>query len=125
MTVTQGFDPSTSSGTEEVSDVESTTAPADDAGAGIDVPAAPEAEAEDAAVSDEPDRETLAADAPVEDEPVEDVTAEDAVADDAPAEDEPVADALQEFRDRLHSQIGDWYVVHTYSGMEKRVKSNL
>ncbi len=46
-------------------------------------------------------------------------------AEDAPAEDEPVADALQEFRDRLHNQIGDWYVVHTYSGMEKRVKSNL
>lgn len=35
------------------------------------------------------------------------------------------ADPLQEFRDRLHSQIGDWYVVHTYSGMEKRVKANL
>ncbi|HWV27835.1 MAG TPA: transcription termination/antitermination protein NusG, partial [Aeromicrobium sp.] len=25
----------------------------------------------------------------------------------------------------LYSQIGDWYVVHTYSGMEKRVKANL
>jgi transcriptional antiterminator NusG len=44
---------------------------------------------------------------------------EDEVADEAPV------DALQEFKDRLHSQIGDWYVVHTYSGMEKRVKSNL
>ncbi|MFZ0142667.1 MAG: transcription termination/antitermination protein NusG, partial [Aeromicrobium sp.] len=30
-----------------------------------------------------------------------------------------------EFRELLHSQIGDWYVVHTYSGMEKRVKANL
>jgi len=51
----------------------------------------------------------------------------DEVADDAEADDaeEPVVDALQEFKDRLHSQIGDWYVVHTYSGMEKRVKSNL
>jgi transcription termination/antitermination protein NusG len=35
------------------------------------------------------------------------------------------ADPLEEFRERLHSQIGDWYVVHTYSGMEKRVKANL
>lgn len=45
---------------------------------------------------------------------------------DAEASDEPeVPAALQEFRDRLYSQFGDWYVVHTYSGMEKRVKANL
>jgi|SRR5665811_1758465 len=35
------------------------------------------------------------------------------------------ADALAEFRERLHSQFGDWYVVHTYSGMENRVRTNL
>jgi len=48
-------------------------------------------------------------------------------ADDEQGEDDeaPVPAALQEFRDRLYSQIGDWYVVHTYSGMEKRVKANL
>jgi len=43
----------------------------------------------------------------------------------AEAADEVVPDALQEFRDALYSQPGDWYVVHTYSGMEKRVKANL
>ena len=53
-----------------------------------------------------------------------DVESEDAV-DGAEAEEAPVADALQEFKDRLYTQFGDWYVVHTYSGMEKRVKSNL
>lgn len=129
--MTQGFE-------ENVDEaLETSEASADDAGAGIDAPAAPEADAEDAAVVDEPTEETIAPDAPVEavvdDEPTEDVAAEDAVeaADDsvadesAAADDEPVADALQEFRDRLHNQIGDWYVVHTYSGMEKRVKSNL
>jgi transcription termination/antitermination protein NusG len=43
-----------------------------------------------------------------------------------PVETDPAeADPLEEFRERLHSQIGDWYVVHTYSGMEKRVKANL
>ena len=42
-----------------------------------------------------------------------------------PAEVEQAQDALAEFRERLHSQFGDWYVVHTYSGMEKRVKANL
>ncbi len=127
--MTQGFE-------ENVDEaLETSEASADDAGAGIDAPAAPEADAEDAAVVDEPTEETIAPDAPVEsvvdDEPAEDIAAEDVVADEpaaddaAPAEDEPVADALQEFRDRLHNQIGDWYVVHTYSGMEKRVKSNL
>jgi len=34
-------------------------------------------------------------------------------------------DPLQEFRDTLWSQPGDWYVVHTYSGMENRVKANV
>jgi transcriptional antiterminator NusG len=34
-------------------------------------------------------------------------------------------DPLEEFRSALRSKIGDWYVVHTYSGMENRVKSNL
>ena len=33
--------------------------------------------------------------------------------------------ALEELRQRLRSQPGDWYVVHTYSGMENRVKQNL
>jgi transcriptional antiterminator NusG len=33
--------------------------------------------------------------------------------------------ALEEFRADLRSKIGDWYVVHTYSGMENRVKQNL
>ncbi|MEU4607791.1 transcription termination/antitermination protein NusG [Kribbella sp. NPDC023972] len=42
-------------------------------------------------------------------------------------EDEPEepGDPLEELRSRLRSQIGDWYVVHTYSGMENRVKGNL
>jgi transcriptional antiterminator NusG len=32
---------------------------------------------------------------------------------------------MEELRSTLRSQIGDWYVVHTYSGMENRVKGNL
>ncbi|MDR0489609.1 MAG: transcription termination/antitermination protein NusG [Propionibacteriaceae bacterium] len=36
------------------------------------------------------------------------------------------ADALrEEIRAELQLKVGDWYVVHTYSGMEKRVKQNL
>jgi transcriptional antiterminator NusG len=34
-------------------------------------------------------------------------------------------DPLEEFRRELESKPGDWFVVHTYSGMENRVKSNL
>jgi transcription termination/antitermination protein NusG len=35
------------------------------------------------------------------------------------------ADPLAEFREALHAKPGDWFVVHTYSGMENRVKANL
>ena len=35
------------------------------------------------------------------------------------------ADPLEEFRRELWAKPGDWFVVHTYSGMENRVKSNL
>lgn len=41
------------------------------------------------------------------------------------SEPEEPGDPLEELRGRLRSQIGDWYVVHTYSGMENRVKGNL
>ena len=56
-----------------------------------------------------------------------DSAAEDSEGTDEPAEDEvaETVDALAEFRERLHSQFGDWYVIHTYSGMEKRDKANL
>jgi len=80
---------------------------------------APEADVD---APDAPVEETDVVDATEDAEPV--VTDDEAVSADDDAE-EPVVDALQEFKDRLHSQIGDWYVVHTYSGMEKRVKSNL
>ncbi|GAA0952480.1 hypothetical protein GCM10009554_55510 [Kribbella koreensis] len=47
--------------------------------------------------------------------------------DEAEEEVEPAepGDPLEELRATLRSQIGDWYVVHTYSGMENRVKGNL
>ena len=90
---------------------------------------------DDAPTADTPAEEApleAVADAPVvEDDAVEETpVAEDTVADEEPpADEDPVstetADALAEFRELLHSQFGDWYVVHTYSGMEKRVKANL
>ena len=34
-------------------------------------------------------------------------------------------DPLEEFREELRNKWGDWFVIHTYSGMENRVKANL
>jgi transcriptional antiterminator NusG len=45
----------------------------------------------------------------------------DAEGDAEPSENDP----LEAFRRELWAKPGDWFVVHTYSGMEKRVKHNL
>lgn len=42
---------------------------------------------------------------------------------DAPAA--PAADPREEFMRELRSQFGDWYVIHSYAGYEKKVKANL
>jgi transcriptional antiterminator NusG len=39
--------------------------------------------------------------------------------------DEALAKALEELHDELVVKPGDWFVVHTYSGMENRVKQNI
>jgi transcriptional antiterminator NusG len=54
-------------------------------------------------------------------EPVE-VAAVEEAPEEAPAEDE---DPVVAFRARLESQIGDWFVIHSYAGFENRVKQNL
>ncbi|HEX6247612.1 MAG TPA: transcription termination/antitermination protein NusG [Nocardioidaceae bacterium] len=80
-------------------------------------------EAEDAVGQPEGDDET----APVTDDAVA-TPAEAAEGDAAPEAVEEVAeeeDPLEEFRTALWSKPGDWFVIHTYSGMENRVKANL
>ena len=83
--------------------------------------------------------------------PIEDITPEDVelnldFGDDTDADDdivlnlgededeEPAADVAggsddgavgAELRERVSGEFGDWYVIHTYSGMENRVKQNL
>ena len=54
----------------------------------------------------------------VEEAPVEAAASEAVAAD----EDE---DPLVAFRARLESQIGEWFVIHSYAGFENRVKQNL
>ena len=43
-------------------------------------------------------------------------------ADPAPA---PEDDPVEKLRQRLYMSPGDWYVIHTYSGHERKVKANL
>jgi transcription termination/antitermination protein NusG len=51
---------------------------------------------------------------------------ESAAAEPEPEEESDAAeDALEAFRAELRAKPGDWYVVHTYSGMENRVLQNL
>ena len=68
-----------------------------------------------------PAAETSADEEPVQDEPVQDEPVQDEAEEEDAAEDDP----LEEFRRELWAKPGDWFVVHTYSGMENRVKSNL
>ena len=41
------------------------------------------------------------------------------------AEAAAATDPLEEFKAKLRRQIGDWYVVHTYSGYENKVKAGI
>jgi transcriptional antiterminator NusG len=89
----------------------------------------PDAEPEPAdAVVAEADAESAPADAELAPADAQFAAAEaDAVpvAADAGEQEDEAGDPLEEFRAALRSKPGDWYVVHTYSGMEKRVKANL
>jgi transcriptional antiterminator NusG len=62
-------------------------------------------------------------DAPADEatEPVDEPAGDTGEAGEEPAEEDP----LEEFRRELWAKPGEWYVVHTYYGMENRVRSNL
>ncbi|MEU8543417.1 transcription termination/antitermination protein NusG [Streptomyces sp. NPDC048717] len=79
--------------------------------------------AEDAALHVEDADEDEAAEAD------EDVESDDSAEDDEDEEEaaEPAApvDPVAALRDELRGLPGEWYVIHTYAGYEKRVKANL
>jgi transcriptional antiterminator NusG len=58
-------------------------------------------------------------------QPAEPEAGADAEEDDEEEESEAGTNALEAFRSELRGKLGDWYVVHTYSGMENRVLQNL
>ncbi|MFD7528945.1 MULTISPECIES: transcription termination/antitermination protein NusG [unclassified Streptomyces] len=73
--------------------------------------------AEQAAVHAEDEEEEEAAEADAESESDED--------DEEEAEPAEPVDAVTALRDELRGLPGEWYVIHTYAGYEKRVKANL
>ncbi|WP_072485563.1 transcription termination/antitermination protein NusG [Streptomyces atratus] len=73
--------------------------------------------AEQAAVHVEDEDEEEAAEADAESESDED--------DEEEAEPAAPVDAVTALRDELRGLPGEWYVIHTYAGYEKRVKANL
>ena len=72
-------------------------------------------------------------------EVVEEVAAQEAAQNEAAAGDAPAGDGAQDeaapasaeeeaiakLRRKLYMSPGDWYVIHTYSGHERKVKANL
>ncbi|AGJ56688.1 transcription termination/antitermination protein NusG [Streptomyces sp. FT05W] len=91
-------------------------------------------EAADAVAPDQVDAADAAAGEPAEqdavraesdddaDEPVE---GDEDAADEEDAEPAAPVDAVAALRDELRGLPGEWYVIHTYAGYEKRVKANL
>lgn len=51
--------------------------------------------------------------------------ASEAEASEAETAEEAAVDPLEEFRAALREKPGDWFAIHTYAGMENRVKLNL
>ncbi|GFH36186.1 transcription termination/antitermination protein NusG [Streptomyces pacificus] len=92
--------------------------PAEQAAIHVDSePATGDAVAGDAGPGD-PEAVATADEEPADEEPAAEGAAE-ATAQEAPAD--PVA----ELREELRGLPGEWYVIHTYAGYEKRVKANL
>jgi transcriptional antiterminator NusG len=99
--------------------------PSTDVSAGLsdDLPASVTSESTDA---DDAVAEEAAADSGTVPAADQDVPADETAADEvAEADVDTPGDPLEEFREALRAKVGDWFVVHTYSGMENRVKANL
>ena len=104
-------------GSEESAETPTDETPTDEAAEGAEAAEAPVEPIDEAAA------ETPEATSEAVGEPAEETAG--AAAQDDESGDAPVKDPLEEFRESLRSKPGDWFVVHTYSGMENRVKANL
>ncbi|MGO1181804.1 MAG: transcription termination/antitermination protein NusG [Micrococcaceae bacterium] len=108
--------------TADVDAVEQVDAPADeDAADAVDAENVPEAEGADEAPEADAEESADFADATDAAESTEDAETDEADEDEVLDEDQ----VAEQLRSRLRRQPGDWYVIHTYAGYERRVKSNL
>jgi transcriptional antiterminator NusG len=99
---------------------------ADEDVAGVDAELAAEEDEDAEAASEDEAASDESAEAPAEtdEQPsAEDVEGEDGSAEES--EEEPEEDPLQQLRMHLRSSLGEWYVIHSYSGHENRVKTQL
>ena len=84
---------------------------------------------EEVAAQEAAQDEAAAGDAPAGDDAQDEAAAGDAPAgDDAQDEAAPASaeeEAIAKLRRKLYMSPGDWYVIHTYSGHERKVKANL
>ncbi|WP_432121860.1 transcription termination/antitermination protein NusG [Streptomyces sp. S1] len=81
-------------------------------------------DAADEAVAEETVEDELAADEADEDESAVEAADEAAEVEEEAEEAAPV-DPVAALREELRTLPGEWYVIHTYAGYEKRVKANL
>ncbi|MFJ6849332.1 transcription termination/antitermination protein NusG [Streptomyces sp. NPDC091271] len=89
--------------------------------------------AEQDAVRVESDEDEEAAESVEDEEPADESDADEEAAEESDADEEadeeaePAApvDAVAALREELRGLPGEWYVIHTYAGYEKRVKANL
>ncbi|NYI40610.1 transcription termination/antitermination protein NusG [Demequina lutea] len=106
---------------EQAAPVEDEAVPVDEAGFG-DAPVDAVVESDDDTVPSDPAEaadEALETDTVLANEVETDITVADVVEE---GTDEGLIDPMVEFRAQLLMQDGDWYVIHSYSGHEKRVK---
>jgi transcription termination/antitermination protein NusG len=89
-----------------------------------EAPAESGAETAAASVPAEP-QDAEPQDAEPQDAERQDAEPQDAEPTDEETTDEEDEDPVESLRRKLQTQIGDWYVVHSYAGYENKVKTNL
>ncbi|MFW3472849.1 transcription termination/antitermination protein NusG [Streptomyces microflavus] len=98
----------------------------DQAEAAVDAVADETVEAdEDAAVAEDAEAVDADVEAEADDESTDDESTDDESADEEEAEPAAPVDPVTALREELRTLPGEWYVIHTYAGYEKRVKANL
>ena len=86
---------------------------------------APEADLEAVAAVEELQAEGESVPEVAEAEPTAEATSEESAEDEGGEELDAGAKAVEDFSNSLRTLEGKWYVLHTYSGYEKRVKTNV